>query len=448
MNQAEEQIQVLIVDDIAETRENLRKLLSFEPDLKVVGAAASGQEGIELAKQYQPHIVLMDINMPGMDGITATKKLMQEVPTAQVVMLSVQGETDYLRRAMLAGARDYLTKPASADELMNTIRRVYEMGKSRKVQMAPVEQPQTPQQSRASEERKGHGDVVAVFSPKGGCGCTTVAVNLAVALQQLVGARQRIGLLDASLQFGDVGVMLDLHADRNIADLVPRLEAMDSDMLSGVMAAHGSGIKVLLAPPRPEEAESFISETATEGTGGSSAFSQILTVMREQFDTIVVDTWSWIDDVVLTIFDVATLIILVVTPNIPAIKSARLFLEVADKLDYPMDKVVLVVNGTGHHGSIQVAQIEKAMKSVEVEIPYDERTAMTAANRGVPFVVSERNRPISERMMQLARSVGDQLSEMREDEEEDEEVKEAAPGEPKGIGGTGLLRLKQVFDRG
>ncbi len=447
MNQAEEQIQVLIVDDIAETRENLRKLLSFEPDLKVIGTAASGQEGIELAKRHRPHIVLMDINMPGMDGITATKKLMREVPTAQVVMLSVQGETDYLRRAMLAGARDYLTKPASADELMGTIRRVYEMGKSRQVQMAPAEQPQASQQASTTEERKGHGEVVAVFSPKGGCGCTTVAVNLAVALQQLVGARRKISLLDASLQFGDVGVMLDLHADRSIADLVPRLDAMDSDMLSGVMSAHGSGIQVLLAPPRPEEAESLIAETSGEGAG-NSAFSQILAVMREQFDTVIVDTWSWIDDIVLTVFDVATLIILVVKPDIPSIKSARLFLEVADKLDYPMDKIVLVVNGAGHHGSIQGGQIEKAMKSVEVEIPYDERTTLTAANRGVPFVVSERNRPIAERMMQLARSVEDRLSEMREDEEEDEEVKEAAPGEPKGIGGTGLLRLKQVFDRG
>ncbi len=103
MNSQTERIRVLITDDIAETRENLRKLLSFDTGIEVVGAAASGAEGIELAKEYNPHVILMDINMPGMDGITATEKILKEVPTAQVVMLSVQGETDYLRRAVLAG---------------------------------------------------------------------------------------------------------------------------------------------------------------------------------------------------------------------------------------------------------------------------------------------------------------------------------------------------------
>jgi pilus assembly protein CpaE len=126
-----EKIRVLITDDIAETRENLRKLLSFDPDIEVVGAASSGQEGIALAKEFRPDVILMDINMPGMDGIAATEAILKEVPTAQVVMLSVQGETDYLRSAMLAGARDFLTKPPSGDELMSTIRRVYEMGKTR-----------------------------------------------------------------------------------------------------------------------------------------------------------------------------------------------------------------------------------------------------------------------------------------------------------------------------
>ncbi|MFL7792647.1 MAG: response regulator, partial [Anaerolineae bacterium] len=81
-----EQIRILIVDDVAETRENLRKLLSFAPDIEIVGAAASGQEGVELAKQTQPHIILMDINMPGMDGIAATELVLHEVPMTQVVV--------------------------------------------------------------------------------------------------------------------------------------------------------------------------------------------------------------------------------------------------------------------------------------------------------------------------------------------------------------------------
>jgi len=125
VEQPRERIRVLIVDDIAETRENLRKLLSFDVGIEVVGAAASGQEGVELAKEFHPHIVLMDINMPDIDGITATESISQSVPEVQIIMMSVQGETDYLRRSMLAGAREFLVKPFSADELIASIRRVY-----------------------------------------------------------------------------------------------------------------------------------------------------------------------------------------------------------------------------------------------------------------------------------------------------------------------------------
>src|SRR4029078_3031311 len=100
-----DQIRVLIVDDIPETRDHLSKLLGFEPDIDVVGAAASGREAIEMASQLTPDVVLMDINMPDMDGIAATERLSAEVPTAAVLMMSVQGEADYLRRSMLAGAR-------------------------------------------------------------------------------------------------------------------------------------------------------------------------------------------------------------------------------------------------------------------------------------------------------------------------------------------------------
>ncbi len=134
-----EKIRVLIVDDIAETRENLRKLLSFAPDIEVVGTAATGEEGVQLARELVPHVVIMDINLPGMDGITATEQIVREVPTAQIVILSVQGETGYMRRAMAAGARDFLVKPPSGDELMATIRRVYEIGQAQAARMAPLQ---------------------------------------------------------------------------------------------------------------------------------------------------------------------------------------------------------------------------------------------------------------------------------------------------------------------
>src|SRR5512135_3764872 len=125
-----EKVRVLIVDDVAETRENVRKLLQFESDIDVVGAARSAMEGIQLSQELDPDVVLMDINMPDMDGISATEVIRQRMPHTQVVILSVQGDQNYMRRAMLAGARDFLTKPPMGDELVSAVRRGGEMARS------------------------------------------------------------------------------------------------------------------------------------------------------------------------------------------------------------------------------------------------------------------------------------------------------------------------------
>ena len=443
VEKSKEQIKVLIVDDIAETRENLRKLLSFDVGIKVVGVASSGQEGIKLAKETSPHIVLMDINMPGMDGIAATETLLQEAPTTQVVMLSVQGETDYVRRAMLAGARDFLTKPPSGDELMSTLRRVYEKGKSRMERMAPV----LPTDSRAtatkSQEKQRAGRVIALFSPKGGAGCTTIAVNLAIALQQQIGSRQKVALLDTSLQFGDIGVMLNLQASRSIADLAPPIKEVDTDLLSSVLTSHNSGIKVLLAPPHPEAAEELLADTASsENQEGHSRLGTILKLMQQEFNFVIVDMWSWIDETALTIFDAASMIMLITMPNIPSIKNARLFLEVANKLDYPTESIELIINGVSRRMGIRVEQIEQAMIPASAQIPMDEQAVLAGINQGMPFVMRDRSRPISQSILRLAEHIQDTLVIEEKEEEALEEVSSTT-----GSGGTGLLRLKQVFER-
>ena len=113
------------MDDIPEARENIKKLLAFEPDFKVIGTAGTGREGVDMAKEYQPDIIIMDINMPDMDGLQATDIIKKTVPMCAVIIMSVQNDTDYMRCAMLAGARDFLAKPINMDELYNTIRTVY-----------------------------------------------------------------------------------------------------------------------------------------------------------------------------------------------------------------------------------------------------------------------------------------------------------------------------------
>ncbi len=171
-----DQIRVLIVDDIPETRDHLAKLLGFETDIEVVGAAASGREALEMAARLKPDVVLMDINMPDMDGIAATERMSSEVPSAAVVMMSVQGEADYLRRSMLAGAREFLVKPFSSDELTASIRQVYTRERDKlsriAVQPAPAAtaagMPARPVTGGPEDGEPGR--IVAVFGPKGGVG--------------------------------------------------------------------------------------------------------------------------------------------------------------------------------------------------------------------------------------------------------------------------------------
>ncbi|MEW5961872.1 MAG: response regulator, partial [Chloroflexota bacterium] len=238
---AQEKIRLLIVDDIPETRENLRKLLFFESDIDVVGAATSGEEGIQMAVELQPDIVLMDINMPGVDGITASEKISHQVPFCQIIMMSVQGEADYLRRSMLAGAREFLIKPFSSDELVSSIRRVYQLGASRRQAMPAMPLTTAGAAARVEAGPKLAGKVVTVFSAKGGVGCSTIAVNLAIALQQ--NAASKVAVVDTSLQFGDVGVLLNLYASRTVADLASLADELDDEIINDIFIAHSSGVK-------------------------------------------------------------------------------------------------------------------------------------------------------------------------------------------------------------
>src|SRR5437016_9281881 len=166
-----EKIRILIVDDIADTRDNLAKLIGFEPDMEVAGTAGGGQAAVNMAKKERPNVILMDINMPDMDGITATEIISNTVPDAPIIMMSVQGEQDYLRRSMLAGAREFLVKPFSADELINAIRHVHELEKVKRAryqQAAPAAAAPTPAQIAATQ--RDQGKIITFFSPKGGVG--------------------------------------------------------------------------------------------------------------------------------------------------------------------------------------------------------------------------------------------------------------------------------------
>jgi len=385
-------IRVLVVDDIPETRDHLTKLLGFESDIDVVGSAASGREAIEMAARLHPDVVLMDINMPDMDGIAATEQISATSPGAAVVMMSVQGEADYLRRSMLAGAREFLVKPFSSDELTASIRQVSSREREKQSRIGVA----TPVGSTKSVAGDGEGgQVVAVFSPKGGVGRTTIAVNLAIAAASELG--KRVVVMDASFQFGDVGVLLNLSPKSNsIADLIPVLDAGEIDSINTFLVEHSSGIQVLLAPPSPEMAE-MVTPTRVK---------QVLDILRRSHDLVVVDCTAFFNDTTLAILDAADVILTMLSLEITSIKNMRLFLEVTEQLGYESGKVRLVLNRADSTLGIRVADVEHSIgRKVDETIVSDGRSVVYALNRGVPFFISNREAQVSLDILRLARSV-------------------------------------------
>jgi pilus assembly protein CpaE len=394
-----EKIRILIVDDIADTRENLAKLIGFEPDMEVAGAAGGGQEAVNLAKKERPHVILMDINMPDMDGITATEIISNTVPESPIIMMSVQGEQDYLRRSMLAGAREFLVKPFSADELINSIRHVHELEKVRRARYAPVQQAAAPGAPLASSRETGK--IITFFSPKGGVGRTTIATNLAVALHQTT--EKPVVLVDGSLPFGDIAVILNMSPKaKTLADLIGSFDQADADVVESILVQHSTGIKVLLAPPTPESTELI--------TGAN--IKRILELLRERYAYIVVDTWPSFQEQVITMLDVADVILTLMTLEITSLKNVRVFMEIVEKLGYDEQKVQLVANRNDSSGGIKASDVEASLgRKIPHTIVSDGRTLVLAVNRGVPFVTSNRDSQVSKDIFTLAAKLASPASE-------------------------------------
>ena len=392
-----EQIRVLIVDDIPETRDHLSKLLGFEGDIDVVGAAASGAEALRLAASLTPDIVLMDINMPDMDGIATTEQLSRDIPTASIIMMSVQGEADYLRRSMLAGAREFLVKPFSSDELTASIRGVFSREREKQSRIVATGAAVTGGGVVAQTESGEPGQIIAVFSPKGGVGRTTVAVNLAVAAATELG--KKVVLVDGSFQFGDVGVLLNLNPkNKSIADLAPELDQAGHEVesIDTFVINHSAGIRVLLAPPTPEMAELIKPD----------GVKRVLEALRMTHDLVVVDCTAFFNDTTLAILDAADTILTMLSLEITSIKNMRLFLEVADQLGYEGGKVRLVLNRADSALGIKVADVEHSIgRKVDETIVSDGRSVVYALNRGVPFFLSNREAQVSQDILRLARAV-------------------------------------------
>ncbi len=421
---AESGITILLVDDIADTRESIKKLLAFEQDFQVVGSASNGREGVELAKELKPDIVIMDINMPDMDGLEAAGLITKAVPTTGVIMMSVQSDHDYMQRAMLAGARFFLAKPVNMDQLYSTIRNVYQQYETIRAtaqQMAEslIAPPSTDEREGMPGDRAGF--VIAVYSPQGGAGCTTVATSLASGLMR---DNSKTLLIDCDLEFGDVGVFLEMRSQSTMTDLVENADDLDVEYFDSIVMTHDSGMKVLLGPARPL----FGAEIRDTRPG---AIASIVKQVRGYYDFIVLDLGTSIDAVSDSLLELADKIILLTVPTLPSIKNSKLVLDMFEQAGYPSDKTMLVINraleqsGRTAQRVIPTAErIQSFLKRpVEGLIPVvDETIILNAINRGLPVIASDRDtsKPPIKQLLQISDRVftsliGEELSDVGED---------------------------------
>ena len=381
-------IRLLIVDDISSTRDNLQKLLSFEDDIEVCGTAADGRQAVEEAHRLQPDIVLMDVNMPLMDGIQATELLAQELPASPVIIMSVQGERDYLRRAMQAGAREFLIKPFSHDELVAALRRVYALEQKKGTFLGKGVGAPAP--SAAASGRSGPAEIFLVFSGKGGVGKTTLATNLAVGLAQETNAQ--VALVDLDLQFGDIGVTLNLDHTRSITDVTDSIDSLDTETLQEILANGPGGIRVLLSPISPELADLVTADH----------IRVVMAELRKAFDYVVVDMSAHLAEFNLEVIEAAQKVIVVTALTIPAIKDAKLTLKVLESLNVDPESVVLCVNRADSHADFNREAIEQNLRTpVAVQIPHDARTIGESITRGTPFILSSPDADISRSVREL-----------------------------------------------
>lgn len=393
-----DKVKVVIVDDTEETRNNVKTLLSFEKRIEVIGEAENGEEAVFIVKESRPDVVLMDINMPIMDGIKATEEISMNVPETAVIIMSVQGENEYLRKAMSAGARDFLNKPFSSDDLISTVLRTYDVESQRR---------QRSNETKVREEVKSR--IITVFSTKGGVGKTTLASNLAVSLARTT--KKKVALVDLDLQFGDVAIMLNASVKNTISDIIKEINQLDSDAVEDYMVTHFSGVRILPAPIKPEYAE-YIT---------SSHVEKILNTLKEQYHYIIVDTSASFHETVLQALDMSDRILMLSTLDLPTIKNVKAGLDVMETLHYPKEKINIILNKASEQFGIKYKDFENTLKhQIWAFIPEDSQTVITSANKGFPFVMTRSETKVAKAVTNI---MNDLISEKETPEKEKSAVK-------------------------
>ncbi|MBM4459354.1 MAG: MinD/ParA family protein [Chloroflexi bacterium] len=380
----DETIRVLIVSDSLERRQELTTLLgqTFVPIQ--ISAAAQTRQAVQMARDLQPNVVLFVDERADVPAAEVCRTVYQTLPRIAVIVLAPparQQDTHYLRQAMQAGARDVLPLPPLLDHLISSIQ-----------QATLLEQ-------RRRDDRRGQrkaggemGKVIVVCSSKGGCGCSVIAANLAILLAEAhVG--QSVVLCDLDLRYGDQRILLDLEPTASILELLPVIDELTPDAVSSALLTHRSGVRALLAPPEPPQADDIEPEMVRK----------VLIALRAFHNWVVVDLPVRFVGHEMSALDFADEILAVCTPDVLSIRRTRNLLELCLGLGLAPRQVNLALNRISKSDEIKPAEFRTLFENeVLVEIPEDPVYVQPRVDRGLPLVERGNNLPVAKALRKLA----------------------------------------------
>ena len=365
---------VLFVDD----EEQIRKLLStwLTRHGYEVTVANDGWEALKAIRAKAPDLVITDVNMPNMNGLELTRRLRADHRTARipVIMLSARKQADDVLTGYAEGADEYIPKPVEMAVLAAKVEVLIRRFAT----------------TRGEAVAKRGGNVVLFVRGKGGVGCTTLAVNSAVALAATT--IYRVTLLDLNLEFGNAPMLMNLTPKRTLADLAESAhEQLDEATFGSYLEQDRSGVRVLAGCDLPERAE-LVTVPAVQ---------QAIDHLQKQSDYVVIDTPASFSQQVLAALDVADAAAIVTSAHLPSLNATKQTIEVLDKLSFPRERTVLVVDRTSAAG-LEMDHVARFFnRKPDIVVPYTE-AADDAADRGRPLTILHPDSAASKTIRDLA----------------------------------------------
>lgn len=387
MSDTSNPITVVAIADDQSIQQQITSALSSQQGFQLVAVLDNLENVTQEIPSLQPQIIILDHQVDEQSTLDTIDELAFKFPDIATMAIIPINDPLQAQQAMLAGVRGFLLQPFTQVNLLSTLRRVRDLEARR-------------QQSRAAAaeaaERTEPLRILTFYSPRGGVGCSTLAVNLAVALYETF--EDRVLLMEGKLLFGHLGLMLNIRPQNTIADLIPHAGTLDASLVGEVVVEHVTGIHVLLSPTDVQVAQ---------GIRPDDLFN-VLRCVRKMYDFIVIDAGSYLNENAVTLMDAADRVMLVTTPDLGALHDTSRFIHLSRSLAYPAGKLLTILNRAGMPAGVKTKDINAALHhDLYAQIPDDTSNVTRSLNRGVPLVFRYPRSPASRAIKQLALTLSD-----------------------------------------